>query len=103
MDRLRKLSAGAVAFKIGIQKSPSKIYSSPGHQIHNEKRGIAHHIDPPKSFAEFNAVKRSGGILDEHDVREMKISMTFANEPLSFPIGKRFEEFGMLLVHPLLE
>ena len=68
----------AARFQIRIEKPGCEIRTAAIHQVHHQKRNLAHDIDPAQRRIELDAVERRERALKHHNIAQMQIAVAFA-------------------------
>ena len=89
-------------FKVRIEEVCSQIRSSSGGEIHHQKGDFTDDIDPTKGCIELKTIEDQDLIMNQSDVLQMEIPVTFPDEPLFFPLGELLYVGCMFTLHPSL-
>ena len=98
----------AARLQISIQIAPCQIAVSVMQQIHHGERDLVQHVYPSQRGRELDTVERHGHAIDERDVAQVQVAMTFAHETMlaaqceqrrtTFPLAQRRQlQHGELL------
>ncbi len=81
----QQLDPGVIAarLQVAVDEAPAESGISARLEIHRDERHFADRIDPAQLGIELDAVERRDAAVEQRDVAEMQVAVTFAHETIA--------------------